>query len=1086
MSNYVLILKDCVKRIFPKLRTELNFHRQLAKGGVNTQGMPFVNKRTGKPYMATTQLNHVLVGLSGLVRLLNYLSQQNLLTKEVKNSDFKRVCALFCLHDLHKDNEIKREVQNRDTSIKPDLMAEIAHNVGLTEWLGNDDLTGYEYYEAMIHLSDATHGNRKYCRGEINYEKLYSLVRLADSMASVQSLEEGTNGLKNRLKDFSRSLKNLQFFYHKINDYRGLTTNFYHQSIAKILQEEYQLFPLLFFDNGTVYLGENAPEFEKNIFLSLVTQQFNQSLQTLGHKSTDELEYNGKIQRFEKYIFAFSGVDKQLEYLKHNSIKKSQIGWFYGNPDKPNQDFLSKRFKNKKFQDTFKDQDNFLKVFNMSEPKDKDEDFAQKWEAVSRYLGGVLNLLNDIYLAPHNHWEKTINFVGNLLKVSPDVQTNIIDNVSVFNQSGTPEFSHILAYHYLNILKYEDLSPSTIPIDNILEILHYTLLPEIVKLDTIEKRNNYVEDELAFNFDTLDFLDKNLVLSWENHRNIEDDPLKIIASKKKTGSPARLCSLCNRVITNKMKSAPIKADIIEDGIKEFSNRLVPKNSVSSRVWCPQCYLEWMSRKLAGLGYATGADKNNSSRLYFFILPNPILTPEFLDVLRNQLEVLHKKTSINVKQYGKDGVKSIPRIWLESQDFTVEDRGKNWLNQVLNSLTEESERLIKLTQEKEKRMAGEYLMLSDCDFFDDYNLDELDFEDQEEDEEIFNHNRLASNFLIVTLEASSYGGKNAEPITKTELWMRGVLTLLVLQDLLGMRIYLTDKPYLPVAYLDQLHESLELDGEHLALRSLFNPNFNGFSVSNSLSLREIPINDLLDRISALWVINEGLNDKEKGIARCLQEVNRNELAGARFFADYQRKLDENNKGKKDSYISVSPTLFNRACYIILDTFEQEAKGYSMTMKNLAQTIAIQSLNLFLPIKPKDGKGKANRYEKPYRSAISALKQISRQPDVSTEEIIGHITGALIKQLSRLDTGISFPFNWKDEEKNKLAHQFAQTIVVNLFQERCSSSFSRLSRYENDLANGVFFYISENLDSKWQEFKDLNEKRKKDKQNNDESE
>lgn len=497
MSNYVLILKDCVETIFPKLRTELNFHRQLAKGGVNAQGMPFVNKRTGKPYLATTQLNHVLVGLSGLVRLLNYLSQQSLLTKEVTTSDFKRVCALFCLHDLHKDDQVNREVQTRDTSIKPDLMLEIATKVGLTKWLGDDNLTGYEYYEAMIHLSDATHGNRKYCRGEINYEKLYSLVRLADSIASVQSLEEGTNGLKNRLKDFSRTLKHLHFFYHKINDYRGLTTNFYHQSIAKVLQEKYQLYPFLFFDNGTVYLGEYEPtSFNKKEFLMLVINHFNQTLQNVGNKSSDELEYNGKTQRFEKYIFAFCGVDKQLEYLKNNSTRKAQIGWFQGNPDKPEQDFLSKRFNNQKFQETFRDQDNFLQVFNIMGKRDQNEDFAQKWEAVSRYLGGVLNLLNDVYLAPSN-WQSTINFLGNLLKIHPDIQTNIIDNVSIFNQSGTPEFSHILAYHYLNNLQYDNQSTNTIPIEQILDILHHTLLSEIVKLDNIEKRNNYVEDELA-------------------------------------------------------------------------------------------------------------------------------------------------------------------------------------------------------------------------------------------------------------------------------------------------------------------------------------------------------------------------------------------------------------------------------------------------------------------------------------------------------------------------------------------------------------------------------------------------------------
>ncbi|MEQ9356287.1 MAG: hypothetical protein RIG63_12795 [Coleofasciculus chthonoplastes F3-SA18-01] len=83
---------------------------------------------------------------------------------------------------------------------------------------------------------------------------------------------------------------------------------------------------------------------------------------------------------------------------------------------------------------------------------------------------------------------------------------------------------------------------------------------------------------------------------------------------------------------------------------------------------------------------------------------------------------------------------------------------------------------------------------------------------------------------------------------------------------------------------------------------------------------------------------------------------------------------------------------------------------------------------------------------------------------------------IKRLERLDTGISFPFVFKDEDKNKRARQFAQTIVVDLFEQRCHRSFSRLSRYENDLANGIFFYVSEQLSAKWAQWNQQKQQRK----------
>lgn len=405
MTNFSYILKDFVQSIVPRLRTEWKFHRKLAKGGTQPDGTPYVNKRTGEAYMATTQLTHVLVGLTTLTRLLVYLQEQNLLQQPVTDSEFRRVCALFSLHDLHKDDEIRREVARADTSIEPAEMLAIASQVGLTEWLGSDDLNGYEYREAMVHLSDTFHGTRIHCRGEIGYDRLYKLVRLADAMASIQSLEEGSTGLRNRLsQDFDRSLKHLKFYYHKITDYRGLTTNLYHQAIARTLQQKYNLYPLLFFENGTLYIGEQEPKlFDRDGFLNSVLQQFNESLQQLGENQENEPEYNPKTQRFEKYVFSFCTSKNLLNFLQKNSPRKTQVGWF--------QSYLQKRFEKTYFKDAFETAEKFQQLFQIDASRDSDQNFATKWDAVSRYLGGLLNLLRDVYLSPAT-WEAVIPWLG--------------------------------------------------------------------------------------------------------------------------------------------------------------------------------------------------------------------------------------------------------------------------------------------------------------------------------------------------------------------------------------------------------------------------------------------------------------------------------------------------------------------------------------------------------------------------------------------------------------------------------------------------------------------------------------------------
>jgi len=1080
MTDFSSILQDFVPAIVPKLRTGLQFHRTLAKGGTKPDGTPYVNQRTGEPYLITTQLTHVLVGLSALSRLLTYLHQRNLLSEPVTDSQFRRVCALFSLHDLHKDEGIVREVSRADTSIQPKQMLEIANRVGLTDWLGADDLNGYEYREAMVHLSDSTHGDRKHCRGDIDYDRLYELVRLADTMASVQSLEEGTTGLRNRFKDLARRLKHIQFYYHKITDYRGLTTNLYHQAIARTIQDEYNLYPLLFFANGTLYLSEaELNGFNRESFIDSVVQSFNSSLQQLGEKPGNQPEYNRKTQRFEKYVFAFWTAAQVLEFLQANSRGKVKPGWF--------QEYLQKRFQSY-FKDAFGNQENFQQLFYIEPTRDRDPNFADKWAAVNRYLGGVLNLLRDVYLSPDEDWARVIPWLCQPLQLSPSLQTSLTENASIFNRAGTPEFSQIMAYHYLDQFNLNGDSALVTPLETILDTLNQQLFPHIIALDSPTKRLNYVEDELALQDDTLKFIRQSLILSWSiDSDKLIDDPLPIVTAKKKTGSPKGICSLCNRVIPKGMKAATIKKDILEDSLKEFSNRLTPKNNVTSRLWCPQCYLEWTVRKLAGLGYAPGADTNKSERLYFFILPNPLLTPELLDVLRDRLQLLQRGTTVKIRQYGK-GTPSIPKVWLTDNNLTDTGQGKDWLEATVEVLSEEATRQTQLVEKNGKRSAGDRII--SFGIFDDEDGDDLDFDT---DDDTDNPAKLPSNFLLVTLETSAY--KSGESIKATELWMRGLLTALVLQDLLGMRVYLTDKPYLPVAYLDQVTEALALDSEHPALRSIltvppqplsdkgenskpYQEQERGFldsvkskqiipvALSNQLKVRGIPIDEIWHRVCALWVVNESLSQKESTIAQRLTEVNRNELAGARFFADYHRHNSHQ-----------VPDVFRQACHILLESFEPvEGNTNRMSLKNLAETIASQSLDLFLPRTPKDGKGKANRYETIYRTAIAELKKVSRQPELETEELIGHIAGTLIKRLERLDTGISFPFVFKDEDKNQRARQFAQTIVVDLFEQRCHRSFSRLSRYENDLANGVFFYVSEQISAKWAQWNQQKEQRK----------
>ncbi|MEQ9369883.1 MAG: hypothetical protein RIG63_12790 [Coleofasciculus chthonoplastes F3-SA18-01] len=315
------------------------------------------------------------------------------------------------------------------------------------------------------------------------------------------------------------------------------------------------------------------------------------------------------------------------------------------------------------------------------------------------------------------------------LHLSPSLQTSLTESAFIFNRAGTPEFSQIMAYHYLEQFNLNGDSVLVTPVEIILDTLNQQLSPSIITLDSPTKRLNYVEDELALQEDTLKFIEQSLILSWSiDSDKLIDDPLPIVTAKKKTGSPKGICSLCNRVIPKGMKAATIKKDILEDSLKEFSNRLTPKRNVTSRLWCPQCYLEWTVRKLAGLGYAPGADTNKSERLYFFILPNPLLTPELLDVLRDRLQLLQRGTTVKIRQYGK-GTPSIPKVWLTEHNLTNTGQGKDWLDTTVEVLTEEATRQTQLAQKHGKRNAGDRII--SFGIFDDEDGDNLDLDTEDD-------------------------------------------------------------------------------------------------------------------------------------------------------------------------------------------------------------------------------------------------------------------------------------------------------------------------------------------------------------------
>jgi CRISPR type I-D-associated protein Csc3/Cas10d len=280
-------------------------------------------------------------------------------------------------------------------------------------------------------------------------------------------------------------------------------------------------------------------------------------------------------------------------------------------------------------------------------------------------------------------------------------------------------------------------------------------------------------------------------------------------------------------------------------------------------------------------------------------------------------------------------------------------------------------------------------------------------------------------------------------------------------LLGVRVYVTDKPYLTVSKSTELQHIITLDAPHSLLRGLLNQSANDAFIRLTATKggqTAVTVQEAMDALSALWVVNEHLTGQssdwwrrnlDKEVASLLSQINSNLLAGAAFYKERQR--DD---------LPTTPE-FTKACTYLLELMG----GWKL---DLARTLAHQSLAIFLP-SSKDRKGKANQYERLYRLALEILKKMPKVEDPG--EMKARIAGAIEKAVVRqedLNKGARFTgkINCRDDELKDRAYAFAETIVDELFIKRCGRNISKLLDEENSLADGIYYVIDCELGKYWE--------------------
>jgi len=1007
------ILSTYLETVIPRM-LERRYHLILVKGGPEYPHLP-----------EQSHFAHIVNGVFGLMQLTRFLIAQNACPVWLDSETLRQGIAAYTVHEVHKDREVVL-LGESSFSIPLERVREEYQRLGLEGFARVDD---HLLRAANVHKRSAKHGDLL-LSGNPKAHHLWTLVRIADTLASAQTPEEAAASLQGYLTDLGPAFApqsppgKYALYYHEIRDVRGVLTNAIHQAVARYLADRLGFFPLLFFATGTLYLGPTGahPDATDDL-IPAVSGQVLQSLTEGGGADAIRDGLRRKEKDFERYVFAFASVEDLLQVVYEDTLTA-----------KPNPRIALDEIEGLagRRQDLAADWRETVEErlgIRLLDPKEY-ETFNKLWSQVYRYLLYVDTLVRDL-----NPAENRVEWLLRTFSVPQPYADNLRREADIWARGGIGKYVLIIAYHFLRGPDFSDRPAEALPPEQVLDQLHQKVLTAMEQIDTQAGRQAIVA-ALGLRQDLEAYLRENLYLSCGSATHLEDDGLASYAVPKRKGHSGQVCSLCNR---RSEFTQEIRTGILDDFGRVFSNRVLPAPEApqGNRLWCPICQLEAILRKMLAMGLPTGAHYKNSRRIYLYVLPTYSFTPEHLRLFEPLLKPFHRVTSLPVRDYGRDW--GLPHYWLERRTLDPE-----WLEELQGVLEREAD---KIAGWGGRGFVGERVLLGRVQGQPHYYLITWEKAAREREQELPNeNNRIA---------------------TRTEAWAKALFAAAVIHGLTGCKVYVTERPYLPVADPAELTATITLDGPPPALRALLGGRGDTVSLYGREQGERSGLERVLDLSAALWTVTTSLQPgNDKDIALRLERLNVDPLAGAYFYKEYGRE----NDGR-----SPAPPL-DIACDALLQIQGGE-------LMNLVEKIAKKSLEIALPSST-TGRGKARRYELVFREAVSAMRKAQQVIPEMREAALGgqrpseqsiaelkHLTaGTLLKGLERRQgsrRGEIYVRAW-GEELGRLVMEFVDILVDDLYLGRAEGSFARFLRLENQLADGIYYYTDRNLSRLWSEY------------------
>ncbi|RME81351.1 MAG: type I-D CRISPR-associated protein Cas10d/Csc3, partial [Caldilineae bacterium] len=788
------MVEEYIETVVPAMLEE-GYHLILVKGGPDYPHLP-----------EQSHFAHIVNGVFGLIRLVDFLLTNRLHIPHLTEDTLRKALALFTVHEVHKAPDLERLGTSEFSIPLPRLRAEY-ERLRLARFAGQID--DHLLRAANVHKRSSKHGDLL-LSNEPHAARLWLLVRIADTLASVKTPAEAVSSLRGYLADLSPLFApqsppgKYALYYHEIKDVRGVLTNVIHQAVAQQLAQAFGFFPLLYFATGTVYLGPaNVPGAD---FANLTANIVDSVLNALGNTSGSDAARDGLRRQkfdFERYVYAFAGAESLLEVVRDVVLDA-----------KPDARVAQKEIdglvaKRKELDETWRAAVEQRLGIRLLDPKEH-KTFNELWSLVRLYLLYVDTLLRD--LSPET---PRLDWFLHTFAVPKAVADNLRAEEEIWARGGVGKYVLIVAYHFLRGSDFTDRLAEALPPAEVIERLHRKVLAAFAVLDTQKGRQAAVA-ELGWREELENYLREHLYLSFAPAVHLADDGFESYTRLKRKGHTGSVCSICNR---SSAYTQDLRTGILDDFGRVFSNRVLPALDAPSknRLWCPICQLEFVFRKMLGMGLPTTAHYKNSHRIYLYVLPTFSFTPEHVRLFEPLLSPFHRVTSLPVRDYGNDH--GLPRSWLERRTFDPE-----WLENLQDVLEREAE---KIAGWGGRNFVGERISLGNV--------------------------RGQPHYYLITWEKAAREAErdDARVATRTEAWAKALFVAAIISGLTSCKVYVTERPYLPVADPAELRATITLDAPPPALRGLLGGRTDEITLYGREQGRRSGLERVLDLSAALW-------------------------------------------------------------------------------------------------------------------------------------------------------------------------------------------------------------------------------------------